>query len=162
MPNPIGYSHLQIRLHWIIAALIVLQFLLHEPIAQAWETYLKGGTVVFKPLIATHIIGVLLVLLLALWRLSVRISRGAPPPPEQEHPVLKFLAQATHWVFYVLMILMPISGAVAWFGGVENAASGHNLLKIVLLLLVLLHVIAALFHQFILKTNIMERMRNPS
>jgi len=162
MSNPIGYSRLQIRLHWIIAALIVLQFLLHESIAQAWETFLEGGVIVFKPLIAIHVFGGLLVLLLALWRLAVRLNRGSPPPPEKEHPMLKMLANATHWIFYLLMIFMPVSGAVAWFGGVKAAANGHNVLKIALLVLVLLHVIAVLFHQFILKTNIMERMRRIS
>ena len=57
------------------------------------------------------------------------------------------------------MILMPLSGSVAWFGGVEVAAQGHNVLKIVLLALVALHVIGALYHQFILRDGTLARMR---
>jgi cytochrome b561 len=31
MASPAGYSRPQIALHWIVAALIAAQFLLHEP-----------------------------------------------------------------------------------------------------------------------------------
>lgn len=161
MPNPTGYSRLQIRLHWIITALIALQFVLHEPIAAAWDVYAKGGEIQFSPLVAVHVFGGIAVLLLVLWRLSVRLKRGAPPPPEAEHPALKIAAHLSHWVLYVLMILMPVSGAVAWFGGIQQAATSHFYMKFALLGLVGLHVVAALFHQFVLKTNLMQRMKTP-
>lgn len=160
-PQPTGYSRLQIRLHWIVAALIVLQYVLHDSISEAWRTLRRGGEVAFDPLIAAHVFGGIAVLLLVLWRLSVRLKRGAPPPPEQEHPLLKTLAHITHWTLYALMILMPITGAVAWFGGAEGAAEVHEVLRVPLLLLTLLHVAAALFHQFVLKTNLMMRMKKP-
>ena len=38
MTAPKGYSARQIRLHWIVTALIVLQFLLHDPMSEAWDT----------------------------------------------------------------------------------------------------------------------------
>ena len=57
------------------------------------------------------------------------------------------------------MILMPLSGSVAWFGGVEAAAQGHNVLKIVLLALVALHLVGALYHQFVLRDGTLARMR---
>jgi cytochrome b561 len=57
------------------------------------------------------------------------------------------------------MILMPVSGSVAWFGGVEAAAQGHNILKIALLALIALHVAGALWHQFVLKDGLIARMR---
>jgi cytochrome b561 len=49
MSQPNGYSRLQIRLHWIIFGLLVLQFVFHEWIADAWDSYLDGDTVVFHP-----------------------------------------------------------------------------------------------------------------
>ena len=48
---------------------------------------------------------------------------------------------------------------MAWFGGVDLAAQGHNVLKIVLLALVALHVLGALYHQFVLKDGLINRMR---
>ena len=69
------------------------------------------------------------------------------------------LAKLTHVGLYAVMILMPVSGYVAWFGGVEAAAKGHNVLKIVLLALVALHVVGALYHQFVLRDGTLARMR---
>ena len=69
------------------------------------------------------------------------------------------LAKAAHVGLYALMILMPLSGSMAWFGGVDLAAQGHNVLKIVLLALVALHVLGALYHQFVLKDGLINRMR---
>jgi cytochrome b561 len=46
----------------------------------------------------------------------------------------------------LVMILMPVSGAVVWSGGVEVAAQGHHVMKIILLALVALHLVGALCH----------------
>ena len=89
MPNPTGYSRLQIRLHWIITILIVAQFVFHESIAEAWDVFTKTGATEFSPLVASHVFGGMAILLLVLWRLAVRFKRGAPLPPESEHPLLK-------------------------------------------------------------------------
>ena len=66
---------------------------------------------------------------------------------------------ATHWALYALLILMPLTGALAWFGTIEQAAFAHDVLKLPLLILTGLHVIGALFHQFILKSDVLTRMR---
>jgi cytochrome b561 len=69
------------------------------------------------------------------------------------------LAKVAHVGLYVLLILMPVCGAVAWFGGVEAAAQGHNVMKVLLLALVVLHVVGALYHQFVLRDGTLARMR---
>lgn len=161
MAKPLGYSRMQIRLHWIIVLLVAAQYLLNAAISEAWTTFREGGEVAFHPLIALHVVLGGLVGLLTLWRLVLRMFRGAPPPPDAEHPTLKSVAHATHWSFYALLVLMPVSGAMAWFGGLEAAALAHNVLKVALLALVALHVLAALYHQFILRTNLMARMKRP-
>lgn len=162
MARPLGYSAGQIRLHWIVVGLIAAQYVLHDPIAAAWEARLRGVEAAFDPLIAAHVAGGLAVLALAVWRLVLRAGRGVPLPPEGEHPALKAAAHVTHWTLYGLMILMPVSGAVAWFGGVERAGEVHEALRLPLLALVVLHVAAALFHQFVLKSGVLDRMRRPS
>ena len=159
MPN--AYSRTQIRLHWLIFVLIALQYLLHEPIAEAWGKIEEGLTYDFHPLIAAHVVAGLAVLVLALWRIKIRLTRGAPALPAGEPAAMKLAAHVVHGALYALMLLMPVSGAVAWFGGVETAGEAHEVLRILLLALVALHVLAALYHQFVLKTNIMERMKRP-
>jgi hypothetical protein len=42
-----GYSSRQIQLHSIIMALVVWQYVLHEPITHAWDTMTDGS--VAKP-----------------------------------------------------------------------------------------------------------------
>ncbi len=157
--KPAGYSRLQISLHWIIMLLVALQFIFHDSISEAWDKIEGGLEAAFNPMVAMHVFGGILILLLTLWRLAVRRKRGAPALPETESAVQRIAAHATHHTLYLLLILTPISGAVAWFGGVEKAADGHEVLKTLMLILVALHVLAALFHQFVLKNNLLDRMR---
>ncbi len=159
MPN--GYSRKQIRLHWIIFILVVLQFTLNGPMSAGWELIKNGEEPVFHPLVGQHVVTGLLIFALVLWRLSIRIKRGAPPLPKEEHPVLKGLAHLTHWVLYALLILMPLSGAIAVFGDVIPAGDAHGVLKNLMLLFVALHLSGAVFQQVVLKTNILDRMRTP-
>ena len=156
---PSHYSRAQIALHWGIFLLIALQYLFHEPITKAWHSLRETGDFTFSPLIAGHVFGGLLILALVAWRIVLRLTRGAPPLPEEEPAPLKLAAAATHIGLYGLMVLMPVSGAVAWFGGVGPAAGAHGVMRILLLALVALHIAGALYQQFVLKTDIMSRMK---
>lgn len=158
-PRPIGYSPAQIRLHWLVAALIALQYLLHEPIVAAWKAFRVGDTPAPQPLVVLHVVGGLAILALVLWRLGLRWRRGAPPTPEAEPAPLRLAAKAAHVTLYALMVAMPLSGAAAWFGGIGAAAALHGRLRIVLLALIGLHVLAVLAHQLVFRTNLMQRMR---
>jgi cytochrome b561 len=156
--SPKGYSRAQISLHWLVAALIVAQFVLHDPIVAAWEAYQKAEVPEIGALVMLHVIAGSLVLVLAVWRLVLRLRRGVPDLPEKEAPVFKALAHLTHWGLYALMIGLPITGLAAWFGGNLTADFIHTSLKFPLLGLVGLHVAGALFQQFILKTGLIKRM----
>ncbi len=158
MSTPPGYSRVQIVLHWIVALLIAQQFLFKDAISNAWDAARAGMETSFDPLVAAHIVGGALVMVFALWRLMIKARRGAPAAAG-DSAVQRALARVTHAGFYLLMILMPASGAAAWFGGVEAAASVHSLLKVVLLALVALHVVGALYHHFVLKDGLLHRMR---
>lgn len=156
---PSHYSRIQIALHWVIVLLIAFQFLVHDPMSEAWRQFVKGQEVTPTALVAAHVFAGIAVLVLLVWRLFLRMTRGVPPLPAEESAILKLIAHLTHWGLYALMVLVPISGLVAWFGGVEAAAEGHEVLKTLLLILVVLHVAGAFYHQFVLKTNLMDRMR---
>lgn len=85
MLQPLHYTARQIRLHWVVALIIVLQFVLHEPIADAWEMVEEGQTPASNWLILSHVIGVL-------WFWSLRCggwscaSLMAYPPPRLRNP----------------------------------------------------------------------------
>lgn len=155
---PIGYSRFQIALHWLVFALIAQQYVFKDAMSAAWDRIAEGLEAGFDPLVLAHVAGGALVLVFALWRLALRKMRGVPPAIEA-NKVQGLLANLTHVGLYALMILMPISGSVAWFGGVEAAAQGHNLFKIALLALIALHVVGALYHQFVLRDGTLARMR---
>lgn len=138
--------------------LIVPQYLFHDAIAAAWEAATAGAHAAFDPLVLAHVAGGAPVLQFAVWRLAIKARRGAPAPVG-ESAARRAVARATHIGLYAAMILMPLSGAVAWFGGVEAAAQGHNILKVALLALVALDVLGALHHHFVLKDGLIDRMR---
>jgi cytochrome b561 len=161
MYAPKGYSARQIRLHWIVAVLIVLQFVLHEAIAGAWEAREEGVTATGYWLVWSHIFGGAVIFLFALWRLALRQVRGVPPVPEVKPAILKLAAHLGHMGLYALMIAMPLSGAAAWFGGIEAAAEAHEVMKFLMIALVAVHVLAALWHQFWLKDGLLLRMKRP-
>lgn len=158
MTSPATYSRPQILLHWAVALLIVLQFVLHEPMAEAWDVIEDGGTAAFNPVVAAHVFGGILVLAFALWRIALRRSRGVPDLPAGDGPMLRKAAHAGHMALYALMILMPLSGMAAWFGGAHAAAEVHEAMKPLMILLVAVHVAAAVWHQVWLRDGLMRRM----
>lgn len=158
MKAPSAYSRTQIALHWIVAVLFVLQFVLHEPMSEAWDVIEEGGTAAFNPLVAAHVAGGLLILAFAAWRIALRRTRGVPDLPAGDGPMVRLAAHAGHMALYALMFLMPLSGMAAWFGGIEAAAEVHETMKPLVILLVAVHVAAALWHQLWLRDGLMRRM----
>ncbi len=159
-PVSSGYTRTQIALHWAIALLIVFQYVAHDPIHEFVEAHgLAASSDVAIPLLArAHVLLGMLTFALMLIRVFMRFTKGAPASPKEENPVLKMVAHATHGILYLALFLMPMSGAMAWFGQVEAAANAHAVLKIVLLAFVALHIAGALYHQFILKNGLIKRM----
>jgi cytochrome b561 len=165
MATPVrsGYSAAQVALHWVIAILIVLQIVFHEGMVDAWRAYSRNGDTAAAASLSAqaHVWGGITVLAFAVWRLWLRQTRGVPAPPAEEAAPLRVAAHVTHVTLYALMILVPITGAAAWFGGVEAAGEIHELLRIPLIALILLHVAGALYQRFILKSNVLTRMFKP-
>lgn len=155
-----SYSKTQIGLHWSIAALILVQFLVPDGMQHVWRAFRRGLEVSPNdlPLAYMHVVIGLTVLVLAAWRLWLRTTRGVPPVSGMEHPALRLLAKATHFVIYALIFIVPLSGAAAWFLGVPGAAQVHVLGQNILLYVVLLHTAGALVQHFVFKTDVLRRM----
>lgn len=155
-----GYSLTQIGLHWAVAVLIVFQLIFGEAMGDAWEAVKEGAVPQIGAMVRAHILAGAAVLLLAAWRLSLRRTRGVPETPSGS-PLMMKAADWGHIGLYVLMVLAPVSGLAAWFGGIEAAAEVHVIFKPLLIVLVAGHVVASLFHQFVLKDGLLLRMKRP-
>lgn len=158
-----GYSLTQIALHWAVALIIILQIIFHEGMVAAWRAFRRNETVdsTTALMAQAHVWFGVAVGVFALWRLWLRFTRGAPQAPADEPAALRFTAGATHVLLYLLMLAMPLTGVVAWFGGINDAGEVHEILRIPLIALVLLHVGGALAHRFYFKSGVMERMVRP-
>lgn len=161
MSAPSGYSRLQIVLHWTIAALIVVQLTINSDMQQAFAQRLAGTMPVNSGAIFHATVGIL-VLLLATLRVGIRVLRGAPEPPRGNHPLLNLLSHATHLLLYGFLFLMPITGALAWFGGIEIAAVLHELGRFVLIPIIFLHVGGAIVEELVLGNRVVGRMLSSS
>ncbi|NIZ08565.1 cytochrome b [Pseudooceanicola sp. HF7] len=154
---PAIYSKPQIYLHWAIALLVLFQLIFDMGMGRAFHQMMEG-TATGPGLAIVHIVVGVTVLVLMIARLGLRLTRGAPPLPQEEPGPLKALAGIVHWVFYALLVLIPLSGLAAWFGQVAPAAGAHEVLTTLLWAVIALHVAGALYQQFVLKTGLLRRM----
>ena len=160
--------------HWFIALLIIAQFVIGR-IAEAMSlSPAKLDLFVWHKSIGLTIL--LLVLLRLIWRLA-----DPPPAPPTSSPGWETkLAAGGHYLLYLLMFAVPLSGwwisdasrvpFKAYFvmpmpdfvetnRAMQETAEGvHEGLVTALLVVALIHVAAALRHHFLLKDDVLRRM----
>jgi len=156
-----GYSRMQIRLHWAVVGLVAVQFLFNGGMSRAFGDLLETGVQNFTLGVTVHIVAGLAILLLAFWRIGLRFLHGVPAPAPGHSPAQVMVARVTYGLFYLLMLLLPISGMVAWSQGAAWAGGVHSVLPVVLFVLIVLHVVAALVAHFVRKDGTMARMVKP-
>ncbi len=161
-------------LHWIVAGLIVTQYVLAKMAA-----HLPLGARKLA-LLAEHKSFGMTVLILAVIRLAWRLKNPPPPLPTDTHHVERLLARVAHVSLYVLLFAMPVSGwlmssaknySVSWFGvftwpnliepdeaAVDFFKTLHHFLSNLLLAIASLHILAALKHHFWNKDAVLIRM----
>ena len=167
------YSFIARALHRIVALLIVfttalgwrMLFIEKEPGAAEWfDLHRSIGLTIFS-----------LVALRLVWRLA----HSPEPLPSSLPRWQRGLASVTHWLLYLLMVVIPITGylgashtksGVAWFGRptpawatpdhdlAEQLFFVHGTLVWVLVALVALHVAGALKHWLIDRDGTFARM----
>ena len=158
-----GYSSIQIGLHWAVVVLVAFQYVAHSGMETAWNALRRDEVPPQDVEVLTylHIGAGILVLLLALARIALRLTRGAPAPPADEPRLLQLSAEAVHIAIYALLLLLPLTGLVAWFLGVPAAGSIHVLFKNALLAAIVLHVAGALFQHIVRRSDVLMRMLRP-
>jgi cytochrome b561 len=172
--TPQRYTGVAIALHWLLGALIIATFALgiymHElpfsPTRLKLYNWHKWAGVTILTLSAVRL----------LWRLTHRPPADPPMPAWQ-----RLAAHGAHWVLYALFFLVPLAGwayssaagfPIVLFGVLplpdfvapdrelaEVLKARHAQLAFALGAVVLLHIAAALKHQFIDRDGLLQRMR---
>ncbi|MBN8717412.1 MAG: cytochrome b [Xanthomonadales bacterium] len=174
-PRP-RYTTLQRHLHWWMALLVVLAYVLIEqrglfPRGSGGRTAMMQG----------HFWAGITIFLLALWRIATRRRHGAPPITPALDGFTALTSRLMHLALYAFFIVMPLLGmAAAWsdgkaimipFTGValpallpENKPLAHTLEDIhgtigdIFYWVIGLHVLAALYHHWVRRDDTLKRM----
>ena len=161
-PKKPGYSSIQIALHWTIAALVLFQLLFGESMVAATDAAETGEALAGKDAAfatAHYWVGIAVLVLVAL-RLGIRVRSGGATTADS-NVVLAWLAKATHWTFYALLVIVPVSGLLTVYVN-PDVGEFHQLAKPVFIVLIALHAGAALFHHFVLRDGTLKRMLRPT
>ncbi|HEX3919942.1 MAG TPA: cytochrome b/b6 domain-containing protein [Caulobacteraceae bacterium] len=106
-PSATGrYSRAAIVLHWTIAALVLVQLGLGWTMNELLPDHTPRQAFVQS----IHISLGLTILLLVLVRIVVRLAQRPPPPPAGTPAWERLVAGATHLLFYVLLLALPLTG----------------------------------------------------
>ncbi len=172
--NSQRYGSVAQTLHWIIAAMIVGQFVLAY-IAH----YLPNGMEKLAVLARHKSVG-MTILMLAIVRLAWRWLNPPPPLPAGMPKWERIGAHVSHALLYLLLFAMPLSGwlmssargySVSWFNqftwpdliprsptAFEQLHELHATLGTLLFFVAVLHVAAALKHHWWNKDTVLKRM----
>lgn len=169
------YAKVAIWLHWLIGIAVLANIAL----AMLTEGMPKET---HRAAMGVHKALGIAILALTVLRIVWRLGHKPPPLPSGTPGWQRPLSKAVHFLFYLLLILLPLSGWV-WMsaadrpidffglftvpnivGPNENLADTmhdrHELLGLTMLGLAALHILAALKHQFVDRTGLIGRM-NP-
>jgi len=162
--------------HWAVLALLVIEFPIAWTMPEVHKDTRPDGLIFWHLFFGTLIFAV--VLLRVLWRLSHRAPPEVPMPRWQT-----VAANVTHKLLYAVLIALPLMGwanassrgwDVKLLGTIPLPALaprgsdwGHELgdvhqaVAIGLLVIIGLHVVAALYHQWLMRDNLLQRMLPP-
>jgi cytochrome b561 len=167
----VRYHPLQVSLHWLVVILIFATFLLGK-----YMSGIPNGSEKI-PLLGIHMVLGLITLVVIVLRFIARLRLPRPASVKTGNAFLDWVSKAVHDALYVLVFLMALSGmSLSLQSGLMSTAFGasgaalpadffefrarllHGFIAPALLVLVLLHVGAAFYHQFALKDNLLSRM----
>lgn len=157
MIAPSGYNLAQIVLHWLIAAGILTNYFVSDHMGRAFYQK-REGLEITVPIVDFHIWTGSAIMFLVLLRMVLRFISGVP---RSEPTVAGFAAHAAHLLLYALMVMAPVAGLIGWFLNIEWLADAHVYLVNTMVVLVIVHAAAALFHHIVLKDDTLCKMLRP-
>lgn len=186
--NANSWGWLSRGLHWAVVLLIVVQIPVGFWLVEAYDAYKEtyaDDTMVMRLSMVHNTIGFLVLIIVAI-RLPWRLANPTPALPAALVAYQRFLARLTHIFLYVLMIIYPLSGWSAlsayefdfpiFFFGWDNVpgivpsvpegemfdypffAEIHRSLWRIGGVILGLHITAALWHQYVAKDGVLQRM----
>jgi cytochrome b561 len=178
------YGSVAIAFHWLIALLVIGNIC----VGLYMGDLPRSDPMKFQIFQLHKSIG-LLVLVCSVLRVVWRVINPVPPIPRGMPGVTTFAARATHFVFYVLIVAVPLAGWImvsasplgngtqffglfTWpnlpfFTGMTRESlrpahelfeSAHVLAAWAMIVLIPIHVLAALYHHFIRRDDVLKRM----
>lgn len=167
------YHPALVTLHWLLALMIIGGLVMGKFVLAA-----TPNSDPFKLTSLTMHMGMgVLILVLMSVRLIVRFSTAKPPHADIGNSFLNKVGIAVHWLLYLLVFALCASGLatanIAGLPGIVFGGSGeplpvnfddiaprvaHGIIASVLALLVLAHVAAGLYHQYVRKDGLFARM----
>ncbi len=153
-----GYTRLQISLHWLVVAMVALQLVIAENITEMVDAIEEGETVSSSVTLLGNVhywLG-LAILSAMVVRLGVRVASGAPTYVGRM-PLKERAAAAMHWALYLVLLAVPVSGLLAYYG-LADVGDLHALSRPILIVLVALHALAALYNQYVRRDGTLTRM----
>jgi cytochrome b561 len=172
MTDRLQYGTTAKLLHWLVVVLLLVQYLIGWLMPDIHRGP-PGAPMIFHISVGMTIL-VLIVIRFA-WRLTHPVAPESSLPPWQ-----RLSSEVVHWALYVLVLATTFTGwlfasfrgwGVSYFYLVpmpmlasENAATGklidgwHQAMEWSLLVVIGIHVAAALAHIFIYRDRIMQRM----
>jgi cytochrome b561 len=167
------YNPWLVGLHWLLAVMIIgvlpFGFLVLAPMPNTDPLKIQ--------MLLLHMAGGLFIFGLMTVRFVVRMATARPPLQTIGNETADKIAPVTHYGFYVLVLLMAATGLstaiVAGLGKSVLKKTGaplpadfdvfptfqaHGLLAVILTLLIVLHITAALYHQFVRHDGVLRRM----
>ncbi|MBK6793879.1 MAG: cytochrome b/b6 domain-containing protein [Anaerolineales bacterium] len=169
--SPKKYHPIQVTLHWLVVLLVVAAFVMGKSMSG-----LPNDANKLAPL-ALHMGVGIFTLVVIVTRFITRMKLPKPEHVTAGNAFFDWIGKAVHYALYLLVFLTAVSGmslsmqaglVPIVFGGSSyplpadffdfTARMLHGFIVPALLLLVLLHVGAAFYHQFMLKDNLLARM----
>lgn len=169
--TPKKYHPVHVVLHWLMALLVVMMLGVGKFAMPGISPEDPQKVMVLQ---SHAYIGIALSVLLVI-RLVTRFTTKLPAPADAGNAFLNFVGKVVHVLLYLMLIGMAVSGLglfqMADLPSVFSGAKpyplnffdflprmGHGLTSWILLVLVLLHFGAAMYHQFIRRDNLLGRM----
>lgn len=167
------YSSKQKWIHWSSTLLIVIVTLLL--LAKVTMSNILGGMPIVYLLHKS--LGVV-VWLLTVWRIIVIRNQGVPDVLPKEQKLQRILSKSTQGLIYLLLFIVPLSGYlmsgrdlnVFWLISIPAIDMSNNLYQFFhtmhligsdfLAILVLFHILAALYHYLGVKDKVLQSMLN--
>jgi cytochrome b561 len=172
MSNVQVYDRVSSLLHWLLAVLILFLIFYHPSTEEGHSEASALATRI-------HTSTGMLILLLVIARIVWRIRYASVPPDPNGEPWQVLARKLVHVAFYPLMLLAPLMGILVSFASeldvsvlglfaipqLISSESTHDVLRSLhglsadlLLYLSALHIAVALYHQFRLKDQLIQRM----